>query len=185
MKISTVTVKKHEFSKSTRGYNVKEVEAFSERLADDIDIIQKENDDLKNQVEETNIQLEEYKKKGQSLNENIVKAKETSAKQLETAEKKSAAIIKEAEVRAYRILEKVRLEAKEIKNSIIELREEKNLIVAKLKAIINSQARLLDMKFSEDDDGMVYSEEQKMKLEQKEKVSIDVENIVERLSSLS
>jgi cell division initiation protein len=185
MKISTLTVKKHEFSKSTRGYNVKEVEAFLERLADDIDIIQKENDDLKNKLEETSTNLEEYKKREHGINENILKAKETSARHLETADNKSAAIIKEAEVRAYRILEKSRLEAKTIKDSIIELREERNLIVAKLRAIINSQARLLDMKFSEDDDGMDYPEEQKMKLEQKEKISIDIENIVERLSSLS
>jgi cell division initiation protein len=185
MKISTSSIKNHEFSKSTRGYNIKEVEAFLERLADDIDIIQKENDDLKNQVEETNLKLKEYKKKEDSFNENNLKTKETSVQHLEALERKSAAVIKEAETKGMQILQKATQQAKAMKNSIVELREERNLIVAKLKAIVNSQARLLDMKFSEDDDGMDYSEEQKMKLEQKEKVSIDVENIVERLSSLS
>ena len=46
-------------------------------------------------------------------------------------------MIKEAEIKASQIIEKAKENANEIRNSVINLREEKDLIVAKLKSIVN------------------------------------------------
>lgn len=185
MKLSPINIKKQEFGKSVRGYDTEEVKAFLERLADDIDEIQKENDSLKKQLDEAKIRLQEFGRIEQGLKDTFLKAQETSSSAIENARKRSAVIIKEAETKAAQILERARQSAKEIKNSVMELREEKNLIVAKLKAIINSQARLFDMKVSSaeiEEEAQDTSEQ--MKLEQKEKVNLNTDKIVEKLSSL-
>lgn len=188
MKISTIAIKKQEFGKSTRGYNTKEVAVFLETLADDIDLIQQENDALKKQLEQVSAELEEYKGREESLNEKLLKAQEVASHKVENAEMKGSSIVRDAEGQARQIVETARQKAKEIKSTVIELREERNLIVAKLKAIINSQARLLDLKIADEDNEVLsstWSDEEKIKLEQKENVSINIEKIAERLSTLS
>jgi cell division initiation protein len=44
MKVSPISIKKQEFSKSLRGYDPEEVQAFLEKLADEFDDLQKENE---------------------------------------------------------------------------------------------------------------------------------------------
>ena len=50
MKLSPENIKKQEFKNSFRGFDKEEVQAFLEKLADDVDELQKENEELKNRV---------------------------------------------------------------------------------------------------------------------------------------
>ncbi len=186
MKLSPMNIKNQQFGKSVRGFDPEEVKAFLVKLADEIDNLQEENSSLKKQLDEANIKLQEFGRIERGLKETFLKAQETSSQAVEEARKRSSIIIKEAETKAARILEKARQSANEIKNSVMELREEKNLIVARLKAIINSQARLLDIKASsaQVEQEETQEEREQIKLEQKEKVNINTDKIVEKLSSL-
>jgi hypothetical protein len=64
-----------------------------------------------------------------------------------------------------------------MRNAVIRLREEKNLIVAKLKAIVNSQSQLLDIKIEQ-----AGTEREPLKpIEKPRRVDVDVEEIVNKL----
>lgn len=178
MKISPDNIKKQEFSKSVRGFDNEEVNAFLEKLADDIQELQDENDSLKKELETANIRLEEFKKIKDSLNETLVKTHEASSKTIESTKKRTSLMIREAEIKATHILEKAGESAKEVRSSLINLREERELIVAKLKAIVNSQARLLDMKVADAGEEDI----EQNKIEQKEKIILDVNSIVDNIS---
>ena len=86
-------------------------------------------------------------------------------------------MIKEAEIKATQLIEKAKIKADEIRDSVIALREEKDLIIAKLKAIINSQARLLDMKVADAGEEVVPARE----IENPNKLDIDINKIVDKL----
>ncbi|MFO7445339.1 MAG: DivIVA domain-containing protein [Ignavibacteriaceae bacterium] len=178
MKVSPLSIKKQEFAKSVRGFDKDEVRAFLEKLADEFEAVQKENDSLKKELELANVKLVEFRRIEKSLQETLLKAQESSSRSIESTRKQTNLMIKEAEIKASQILEKARESANDIRNAVISLREERDLIVAKLRAMINSQAHLLAMKVEEagNEDVIVRKIEQRAK-----KVEVDVDEIVNKL----
>lgn len=86
-------------------------------------------------------------------------------------------MIKEAEIKASQILEKARENANDIRNAVINLREERDLIIANLKSIINSQSHLLEMKVEEAGEETTDVKQ----VEQAKKIDINVDEIVNKL----
>ena len=86
-------------------------------------------------------------------------------------------MIKEAEIKASQLIENARENANEIRNAVSTLNEEKDLIISRLKAIVNSQANLLEGKVK--DAGEEPTETKKEGSSQK--VDVDVDDIVDKL----
>ena len=177
MKLSPENIKKQEFKNSFRGFDREEVQAFLEKLADDIDEQQKENEELKIKLEEVNKELSEFKRLEKNIQNTLAKAEESSSRSIEGAKKKTRLIIEEAELKAQQILEKARENANAVRNSLVQLREERILIVSKLKAIINSQAHLLEIKVEDD----VREKESAEVVEKVSKVDINPDDIADKL----
>ena len=177
MKISPLSIKKQEFSKSFRGYDQEEVQAFLEKLSDEFEELQTENESIKRELEDANIRLSEFSRIERSLQDTLLRAQESSTKAVESTKKQTGLMIKEAEIKATQVIEKAKTKADEIRDSVVALREEKNLIIAKLKAIINSQARLLDMKVADAGEEVVSAKE----IENPNKLDIDINKIVDKL----
>ena len=175
--ISPLSIKKQEFNSSFRGYDKEEVEAFLEKLADDFEELQQENESIKRQLDDANLRLSEFARIEKSLQDTLLKAQDSSTKAIESTKKQTNLMIKEAEIKASQIIEKAKNYAEEIRNSVINLREEKDLIIAKLKAIVNSQARLLDMRVADAGEEIVSAKE----IENPNKLNIDVDKIVDNL----
>lgn len=151
MKFSPVNIKNQQFTKSMRGYDRDEVHAFLEKLADEVEKLNSENDSLRKELEKANQKLNEYRKIEKNLQDTLLKAHESSSKSVESAKKQSLLMLKEAELKAAQIVEKARESADEIRNAVLNLREEKNVIIAKLKALVNSQAGLLEIRVENDE----------------------------------
>jgi cell division initiation protein len=177
MKISPINIKKQGFNKSLRGYDTEEVQAFLEKLADDIDELQKENDLFKGQLENANVQLTEFRRIEKNLQDTLLKAQESSSRAIDSVKKQTNLMIKEAELKANQILEKARENADEIRDAVIKLREERNLIISKLKAMIDSQANLFEVQVKDAGEETPVIK----KPEQPGKVDIDVDDIVNKI----
>ncbi len=177
MKVSPLNIKKQEFSKSVRGFDKEEVQAFLNKLADEFETVLNENEKLKIELKEANLKLNEYKKIEKNLQDTLLKAQEASSKTIEATKKQTNLMIKEAEIKASQILERARENANEIRNAVINLREEKNLIIAKLKALIGSQEKLLNLSVSNAGE----NPEGKNESSNTEKLKLDIDNIVNKL----
>ncbi len=177
MKVSPFSIKKQEFKKSLRGYDKEEVQAFLDKLADEFENVIKENDSLKKELEQATSRLSEFRKIEKNLQDTLLRAQESTTKSIESTKKQASLMIKEAEIKSSQILEKARENANEIRNAVINLREEKDLIVANLKAIINSQSRLLEMKVEDAGEESPVTK----KIEQSKKIDLDVDDIVNKL----
>ncbi len=146
MKISPLEIRQQEFSKKMRGFDPDEVQNFLESLADEVQRLSEENESLKSETEALTEKINEYKKIEKNLQDTLLKAQENSTRSLEAAKKQTNLLLKEAELKASQIIEKARENTNDIRNAVVNLREEKDLIVAKLKAIVKSQANLLELK---------------------------------------
>jgi|YelNatPaOPRAMG01_1025707.scaffolds.fasta_scaffold00605_15 cell division initiation protein len=178
MKLSPINIKRQEFNVKLRGFDKEEVQAFLDKIADEFENLQKENDSLKKELEQANNKLTEFRKIEKNLQDTLLKAQESSAKSIESTKKQASLMIKEAEIKASQVIEKARENANEIRNAVINLREERDLLIANLKSIINSQAHLLEMKVENSS-----SEEEVMvkKVEEAKKIDINVNEIVNKL----
>jgi cell division initiation protein len=179
MKLSPVNIKRQEFSRQVRGYDTNEVTAFLERIAEEIEELQIQNEELKKDLELANTKLAEFRRIEKNLQETLVKAQEASAKSVEAAKKQGYAILKEAQTKAGQIIDKAKLNSIEIRNAVDLLREEKDILIAKLKAIVSSQINVINKTFNE--------EEEPAEIEQKRKevqssVDIDVNDIINKIS---
>jgi len=177
MKLSPILIKKQEFEKSMRGYNVEEVHAFLEKLSTDIEEILNENEQLQNEVSRLKSELDDFHRIEQKLQEKLLQTEETSAQAIESAKKQSAVIIKEAEIKASQLIQKAEEKVNQMQNAAMALREEKDLIIARLKAIVSSQANLLEGKVKD-----AGQEPKKPVVKEKpQKLDIDVDGIVDKL----
>ncbi len=177
MKFSPLNIKNQEFNKSVRGFDKDEVHLFLEKLADEFEKVIAENDSVKKELEQARNRIAEYKKIEKNLQDTLLKAHESSSRAVESAKKQSVLMIKEAELKANQLIDKARGTADDIRNSVLGLREEKALLIAKLKALINSQASILEMKINE-------AVEEKKTTENSgevEKLDINVDDILEKL----
>jgi cell division initiation protein len=86
-------------------------------------------------------------------------------------------MLREAELKASQIIEKARESTNDIRNAVVNLREEKDLILAKLKAIVSSQANLLELKVERAGDEKTKGK----KIEESNKMDIDINDILNKI----
>ncbi len=149
-----------------------------DKLADEFENVLKENDSLKKELDQATAKLIEFRKIEKNLQDTLLKAHESTSKSIESTKKQSSLMIKEAEIKASQILEKARENANEIRNSVINLREERDLLIANLKSIIYSQGYLLEMKIEDSgEETPVVSK----KVETSKEIDVNVDEIVNKL----
>ena len=177
MNISPLFIKRQEFTRVMRGFDADEVKDFLEKIANQIENLMEENESLNQEIRALNEKVVEFQKIEKNLQDTLLKTQESSARSFESAKKQTNLMIKEAELKAQQIVEKARASANEIKNAIIQLREERDLIVAKLKSIISSQAHLLEMNVETagKEPGAA------KKIEKAKSVDVDIDDIVNKL----
>ena len=177
MKLTPITIKSQEFSKSLRGYDAEEVKTYLEKLANEIEQMIDENEKLNVEVEELRSRNSEFSKIEKELEDTLIKAKDSSSQSLESTQKQTTTMVKEAEIKSKELLEKAKEEANEIRNAVIMLREERDFIISKLKAMVNTQASILEGKVQKSK-----QETRKPKTkETKDDFEVDVDDIVNKL----
>jgi cell division initiation protein len=150
MRLSAIDIKKQEFRKSFKGYDVTEVEAYLDTVANEIERLFRENESLKEQLaalgkdkEELNLEIQVYRDNEKTFQKAIVKSQDMAEEVVENATKRAELITKEAEILASKtkllaheeILNlKQELEELRVKNeSIIE--DIRNFLIEKLNSI--------------------------------------------------
>jgi len=176
LRITPLNIKNQEFNKSVRGYDKDEVHVFLEKLADEFEEISKENELMKKELSDAKTQLVEFRRIEKNLQETLLKAQESSTKSIESAKKQTTLMIKEAELKAEQIVEKARKEADFLREALIKLREEKNLIHAKLKALVATQTAILE---SGKDKNLIAQDGKE--INSNNDFNIDINQIVEKL----
>ncbi len=170
-------IKKQEFNKSFRGFDKEEVHAFLEKLSSEFETLFNENEAIKKEIEETKQKLEKFLQVESQVQKTITDSEQKSNQLLDEAQNKAGEIIRLAEEKSTELLQKSREEAERLKSAVINLREEKEILITKLKSVINYQAHLLEMKVG--DAGEEIKEIKKP--EHSSSIEIDVNNIVQKL----
>ncbi len=182
MKFTPFGIKNQEFNKSVRGYDRDEVKAFLEKLSDEFERLQQANEKLKAEIERNEDQIREFRKIEKNLQTAMLSATESTTKAVDSAKKQTALMVKEAELKAAQMIEKARENANSIRDAVLKLREEKKLLVSRIKAMIDSQASLLEFNVDNIETKKVKKKEvPKESIKRSDQTEIDVDDILEKL----
>jgi cell division initiation protein len=181
MKFTPFGIKNQEFNRTVRGYDRDEVRAFLERLSDEFEHLQNDNDKLKSELEKQEEQLKEFKRIEKNLQQAMLNQTESASRAIESAKKQTALLIKEGELKAVQLIEKAKESANSIRDSVLKLREERKLLLARIKALVESQSGLLEMNVQNIDTSPKKKEIVKKETIQEEQGEINVDEILEKL----
>ncbi len=145
LNITPLDIQQHQFSVRFRGFDIREVDAFLDRIAQTLDALYKdierlrtENRELKAQNEQLTEQVAGYRGKYETakmeLDQMNLNAKRIAESMLAEAEQKAEAIVN----RAYNRMAQVH-------EDIIRLKTQRMQIEAQIRAVIESHLKLLDM----------------------------------------
>jgi len=150
MRISAIDIKKQEFKKAFRGYDVGEVEAFLDTIANQFENLWRENEALKEHIakideekKELDSEIQVYRENEKTFQKAIVKSQDMAEEVLENAKKRAELIIKESDIMATKTKLNVQEEFVNLKQELEELRtrnesiidEIKNFLIEKLNSI--------------------------------------------------
>ena len=152
MNISPLDIRKHEFKKSMRGYDVDEVAAFLDMVSMENENFVRENAVMNEKIRDYNSQLKKYHDIEGTLQETLLSAERAREETVNVAKKQADVIIREAEVKAASIIEDGRRVFSKLRNKIIELKIQKDSYLAKISALINAQKEIFEnVTFSEEE----------------------------------
>jgi cell division initiation protein len=140
MNLTSRDIKKNDFRKSLRGFDVNEVEAFLETVSNHYEKLLVENKNLMEKVKSLTNDINIYKENELTLQKAIVKSQDLAEEIVNNAKRKADLIVREAELNSKKIGQDVnediinkRNELEEIKNKNERLIEEtKNFLTDKL-----------------------------------------------------
>jgi cell division initiation protein len=181
MKYTPFGIKNQEFDRSVRGYDKDEVKAFLEKLSDEFERLQNENEKLKSDAGAIEEQLREFKKIEKNLQQAVLNTTESSVKAVDLARKQSALMLKEAELKAAQMIEKAKEHSNSVRDSVLQLREERKLLVARIKAMIDTQSSLLEFDVQSINTNVKKKEGIKSIEERDDQSEINIDDILEKL----
>ena len=144
MNITPQDIRKQIFKKSFRGYDQEEVQAFLEMLAIEVEHLNSENIELKEFLNALQSEVHHYQSIEQTLQEMLRTAQQTAEDVKENGHKEARLIVKEAEIRSNRAIEKARTQVHEIHTELVKLQNQRDMFLSKFKALVQVQTDFLD-----------------------------------------
>jgi cell division initiation protein len=140
------------FKKSFRGYDEDQVNGVLDNVIQDYELYIKENIELKDRISVLNEGIQHYKNIEESLQNTLIVAQQTGEEIKKNSYEKAENIIKEAELRAQKIINDANQEVIKIRFEYEEMKKRLHLFKTKSETLILSQLELSKQLFSDDTD---------------------------------
>ena len=143
MRISALDIRQQQFSKRMRGLDAHEVTAFLEDVAEDYESVVKENTLLKEQLaalEERSRNITEHER---TLQDTLVTTHRLTEEMKSSAKREADLLVRDAEMRADKMLEDARAEEARIKQELTSLKRLRRQLVEELRGTLTRYERLL------------------------------------------
>jgi cell division initiation protein len=137
-------IKKRDFKKSLRGYDVDEVDAFLETISSHYEKLLVDNKNLTEKVKSLLADIEIYKENESNLQKAIIKTQDIAEEVIQNAKKRSEIIIKEAELDARKVRQDIEDEILNKKQELEEIKLRNDKIIEDLRVYLNDKTNELD-----------------------------------------
>jgi len=153
MKIAPIDITHKTFKKKFMGLDEEDVQDFLRAIADELEVVIRERNELRERLRERDLALLELKERDQVLKDTITTAHKMAENIRSDAERESKLILNDASQKADLIIRDARDSLKKIYQEISDLKRARMGFETKLRSVLSSYLIMLD----EDSKGFVES----------------------------
>ena len=132
-----------EFHRGFRGYAENEVDEFLDEVVREFEVLLRERQELRAQVEEADQRLSRFQELEEHLQRALVVAQQTADEVRQNAQREAELITREAQQRAEQVLEDARMQLKLLEHDLMERRRELDVWKARVRSLLESELALL------------------------------------------
>ena len=143
MTLTPLDVRRKEFDKAFRGYDPTEVDLFLKQVADQLEDLQEEVRRTEERTREAEAKLVHYEKVELALQEALESARESARRSEASAEEKARLVVREAELRAEKIVHDAERERYGLRQDVAKLGARQAEIAARLRGFLFSELEVL------------------------------------------
>ncbi len=144
MKVTSMDIINKEFKKSMRGYSVDEVDEFLEKIAEDYEVVYKENTILKEKLDVFQDKLDHYSKIESTIQSTLLLAQNAADQAKQSAQTEAELIVKNANESAKKILDKAHSDVLNISDEFDKTKQEFAKFRSKFRNFIVSQMEMFE-----------------------------------------
>ena len=143
--LTPLDIQKQMFTRNMRGFAIDEVRAYLHVVAEELERLLKDRERLFTENKLLREELQEYNERESILKDTLLSAQRVSEDLRETARRESEMIVKDAEVRAERILDLAMQRVGELERVIQDLKIQRKDARNQLQATLRTFTQLLEM----------------------------------------
>ena len=145
MKITPLDIQHKVLDTQWRGYHKTQVDQFLEEIAESVEALTKENVMLKEKLSGKDQELAQLKRAETTLTSTLISTQSFVDQLKRGAQRDADLVVKEAELKAEEILSQSRAELVEMRRTISGLRQQRALVLDRLRATLSSFDRLIEV----------------------------------------
>jgi cell division initiation protein len=144
MRVTPLDIIQKQFTPGKRGYDSDEVRAFLESVRESMEELLKENQRLKDLVATRDREVAELRDNESDIKDTLILARRLSDDLKRTARREADVAVGEARLEAERIIMAANDERANLQEAIVRLRSGKAQLIAELRAVLDTHAKLLE-----------------------------------------
>lgn len=142
--LTPVEVRRQDFGTTMRGYDKAQVEEFRGKVADRLEELTRQNQELEAKARGFHEQLRAFRERDKALNDALVSAQQLRAEIRDQAEREAQLVLREARVESDRALEVARSEIRRLEEEIMGLQRVRRTYLAQLRQVIERQLSAIE-----------------------------------------
>jgi cell division initiation protein len=145
MKITPLDIQQQQFKTKFRGFDVKEVDGFLEKMADAFESMLRENEGLTQKIQRLKAENKGYREREEAFKRAMLNSQKVLEQMKNNARKSAELVVAEAEVQAEKILNKAHNRLAQLHEDITELKRQRMQIEVQIGAVLDAHTKLLDI----------------------------------------
>lgn len=146
MKITPLDIQQQQFKgKMLGGLDPNDVDSFLQLIAQEMESLIRENEELKDQVRKSALQVDELNQRETNLRETMLAAQKITEEMKNNAQKEANLLISEAELKGERILAAAETRLAQLNANIHEIRRQKLQFETALKSLLETHMKMLSI----------------------------------------
>jgi DivIVA domain-containing protein len=142
--LTPLDIRRREFGRGLRGYDVAQVEQFRSEIADELERVLRLNQDLDAKAKSFHEQLRSFRERDKALNDALVSAQQLRSEIREQADREAQLILREARAEGERLIDAARSEIERLQREVEQLDRSRRAYLSHLRTIVERQLSEID-----------------------------------------
>ncbi len=145
MNITPLDIQQQKFKTRIRGFDVREVDAFLEQVANVFESLHRTHKGMQEEVRRLEIEIQGYRKREETFKRALLNSQKVLDQMKDNARKSAELIIAESEVKAEKILNNAHNRLAQLHEDISELKRQRTQIEVQIGSVVEAHGKLLEL----------------------------------------